>query len=50
MQEKIIFEYKELPRYGGNALFQKAAKLEREGWELYDYRGSRVIYRREKKV
>lgn len=40
------YEFKELPRFGGNALYNKAAKLESEGWELHDYRGSRIIYRR----
>lgn len=42
------YDYKELPSYGGNALYQKAEKLEREGWEFLEYRGSRIIYRRKK--
>ena len=40
------YEYKELPCYGGNALYLKIEKLEREGWELAEIRGSRVIYKR----
>lgn len=46
---KTEYEYKELPRFGGgNAYTQVAQKLEREGWELHDYRGSRIIFRRQK--
>ena len=43
------YDYKEIPRHGGNNVYAMGQRLEREGWELYEYRGSRIIFRKLKK-